>query len=170
MSAALESTSGMLDDSHPLTKTVKKIAGDLVQRIEQVTGNKEHLEDKMKFIVISSPQRNAFALPSGHIVVYSGLFNAIDSDHELAGILAHEIGHVLCRHGLEGLTAVGLRSSAMTALGVLVPWTRSVLSPIVGALLRARQQQVNEFEADRIAVHLAYCAGYDPRKLGNALG
>jgi Zn-dependent protease with chaperone function len=84
--------SAMLDDSHPLTKTVKKIASDLVQSIDQVTGNKEHLEEKMKFIVISSPQRNAFALPSGHIVVYTGLFNVIDSDHELAGILAHELG------------------------------------------------------------------------------
>ncbi|MBW1725049.1 MAG: M48 family metalloprotease, partial [Deltaproteobacteria bacterium] len=50
------------------------------------------------FYVIKEDVYNAFAIPAGHIFINSGLFEAMDSEEELAGILSHEIAHVVCRH------------------------------------------------------------------------
>lgn len=50
------------------------------------------------FAVISSPQMNAFVMPGGKVVVYTGLMNILKSEDELAAVLAHEVAHVLARH------------------------------------------------------------------------
>ncbi|MBN2765806.1 MAG: M48 family metallopeptidase [Paludibacteraceae bacterium] len=58
---------------------------------------------KLTFSVVNSSQLNAFALPDGNIVVFSGLLNRMESYDELAGLLAHEVVHVNERHGLKML-------------------------------------------------------------------
>ncbi len=68
---------------------------------------------KFQISVVQSPVVNAFALPGGYVVVYTGLLKKAESGEEVAGVLSHELNHVLQRHGLErmvkmlGLAAVG---------------------------------------------------------------
>lgn len=71
-----------------------------------------------RFHVVVDPQINAYALPGGHIVVYTGLINAANSAGEAAGVLAHEISHVEKRHALRNMVhALGLRALLGTVLG-----------------------------------------------------
>lgn len=68
--------------------------------------------------VADNPQVNAFAMPGGHVVVYTGLLLAAHSAEEVAGVLAHEVQHVELRHTLENLIhALGWRAALAVALG-----------------------------------------------------
>ena len=58
------------------------------------------------FSVINKDELNAFALPGGYIYIYTGLLSELDDEAQLAGVLAHEIGHVTSRHATERLTAM----------------------------------------------------------------
>ncbi len=87
-------------------------------------------EKKREYTIhlVKNPQVNAMALPGGHIVVFTGLLNRIDTDHELAFVLAHELGHFINRDHLRGLgrglliwaffaTILGQDNSATNFLG-----------------------------------------------------
>ena len=75
-------------------------------------------EVRYRVTVLDNPGLNAFALPAGYLYVYTGLLLAADNEAELAGILAHEIGHVVGRHSANQLaTQLGLNILASLALG-----------------------------------------------------
>ena len=72
------------------------------------------------FKVVDSPEINAFALPGGFIYVNRGLIEAAETQDELAGVLAHEIGHVVARHGADQAVRAGLVQTGLGALGGLL--------------------------------------------------
>ncbi|MFU8802265.1 MAG: M48 family metallopeptidase [Bradymonadaceae bacterium] len=107
---------------------------------------------------------NAFAIPGGWIYVYSGLMQAMDSEAELAAVLAHEIAHVTRRHLAQRLVAMyGLDVLTQVALGQDPGMLATIVATIVGqgALLRYSRDQ--ERDADDFGLHYAVNAGYDPR-------
>jgi predicted Zn-dependent protease len=71
------------------------------------------------FFVISNKELNAFAAPSGLIFFHSGLIETLESEEELVGVVAHEIGHVVSRH-LADRISKNTKVSAAAMLGVLV--------------------------------------------------
>ncbi|MEP7153802.1 MAG: M48 family metallopeptidase [Nitrospira sp.] len=79
---------------------------------QRLTDKIPHNPYKFQVSVVQSPVVNAFALPGGYVVVFTGLLKKADSGEEVAGVLSHELNHVLQRHGLErmvkmlGLAAV----------------------------------------------------------------
>ena len=76
-----------------------------------------------RFYIIKADEYNAFATPAGHIFINSGLIEAMDHEEELAGILAHEIAHVVCRHisqKIERSKKIGLATLAGIAAGVFL--------------------------------------------------
>ena len=78
---------------------------------------------KYQFHVIKADIYNAFATPGGHIFVYTGLLNAMDTEEELAGIMGHEIAHVYCRHisqKIERSKKISMATLAGVAAGVLM--------------------------------------------------
>lgn len=107
-----------------------------------------------------SPELNAFALPGGHVVIFTGLIAAAETPEELAGVMAHELQHVRLRHSLRAaLHALGLRAVLALALGDL-PATD------LGARLAELQfSRAQEHAADRAAVAALQAAGIDPRGL-----
>jgi beta-barrel assembly-enhancing protease len=118
------------------------------------------------FAVIDDPGFNAFAAPGGYIFVTKGLVDRVD-EAELAGILAHEITHVVDKHHLK---AIGEKARAglitQLAASQLSSNVRGVVSSQVLALARnvysKGLDQGDEFDADRNGVTLAARAGFDP--------
>jgi Zn-dependent protease with chaperone function len=75
---------------------------------------------RYQWFVADSPEVNAFAMPGGYVVVYTGLIKAADSAEEVAGVLAHEVQHVELRHSLKNLIhGLGWRAVLALALGDL---------------------------------------------------
>lgn len=106
---------------------------------------------------------NAFALPGGPIYMYSGLIMAAESEAEVAGVLAHEIGHVIHRHGAQQLiAALGLEAVLALALGENPSALAQLTSQLgaTGALLAYGRD--HELDADAIGLNVLIRAGYDP--------
>ena len=120
---------------------------------------------KWEFVVLDSPEANAFCLPGGKVAVYSGLFDYAANDAELACVVAHEVAHAIARHGGERMSWAQLQTLGMygilygtksedvatlfgltTDVGVMLPFSRS-----------------NETEADYIGLMLMARAGYNPQ-------
>lgn len=115
------------------------------------------------FGVIASNDVNAFAAPGGYIFVTRGLYLLLQSESELAGVLAHEVGHVIRQHHLKILQQSQLLDLGSQALAKNIGGNDKVQGLIgSGAEIVSRSLDKSaEFEADRIAVVLSTRAGYD---------
>ena len=119
-----------------------------------------------RFGVLEAPQLNAFATPGGHIFVTRGLVARMASEAELAGVLAHEIAHVLRKHHLKAIQKGAQLELANTVVGT---FSRSEGSAnrrekllAAGSELFARGlDKDDELEADRLGVVIAARGGYD---------
>jgi predicted Zn-dependent protease len=122
-----------------------------------------------QFFVVQHPALNAFAVPGGYVFVFSGLLARVGSDDELAGVLAHEIGHVSGHHILRQQQE-GQVWTAAALLGMLLSAVNPVLG--AGAVAAAQTAQLKysrefEQEADYLGLRYATEAGYDPHALGS---
>ncbi len=119
----------------------------LVGRLDAISDTPHPLDVK----VLRSPMVNAFALPGGHVVIFSGLIKKADSADEVAGVLAHEIGHVAGRHSLRGLIQqVGIAGALTLVFGGGTWVDEGLMTQLVG-LSYSRDL---ELEADRYAADL----------------
>ncbi len=119
------------------------------------------------FYIVDSPAMNAFALPGGHVYVNRGLIERTRNVSELAGILAHEIGHVAARHGAENLQRqMRTRSMASTMYQLILgrkPLLDQEALDLGGALWQAQNSRADEAEADQLAVGYLVRTGVNPR-------
>lgn len=121
--------------------------------------------------VIDSSDMGAFGLPGGFLYVDSGLLTALDAEAELAGVMAHEIGHIAARHATRAVTrrrmwdiisSVGLFAGPA---GVLLQNVGGIGGPLSGT----RFSREAEYEADVLGIEYTYAAGYDPEAFLSAL-
>lgn len=138
-----------------------------------------------RFVVINDPSINAFAAPGGNIFITTGMVGSLTSEAELAGVLAHEIAHVLQRHHLVALQGKAQRGlvSDLAMLGVQSQQAKhyadnqksnetnvsSAFERSVQTLYERGLDRTDEMEADRIGIQLAAKAGYDPYAFINVL-
>jgi len=124
------------------------------------------------FYVIKNDEYNAFATPAGHVFVNSGLLGAMENEEELAGILSHEIAHVVCRHisqKIERAHKIGIATLAGIAAGILLGVGGSMAaanaltigSSAAGQSLELSYSREDEFQADQIGLISLTKAGYD---------
>ena len=115
------------------------------------------------FGVIDSNDINAFAAPGGYVFVTRGLYKQLNNESELAGVLAHEIGHVIRKHHLKILQQSKMLDLGSRLIGKQVGGNDKIAGLIgSGAEIVSRSLDKGaEFEADRIGVVLAARAGYD---------
>lgn len=127
-----------------------------------------------RFYLINSAMVNAFALPGGHIYVTRGLVERTRNGGELAGVLAHEIGHVAERHGVEKLQRYLRTGSLVSALyDVILGGEPSLLQQnptrLAAMLWSAQHSREDEQEADRLAVKYLIEAGFNPMAIVSLL-
>jgi beta-barrel assembly-enhancing protease len=109
---------------------------------------------------------NAFATPGGYLYVYTGLIAAAEDESELAGVLAHETGHVVARHSARSLIAAyGLEAVTALAAGQNPGLLKQVATAIGTNGLMLAHSRADETEADELGARYTSTAGYDPQAL-----
>lgn len=124
------------------------------------------------FGVIESEDLNAFATPGGYVLITKGLYRQLKNEAELAGVLGHEIGHVIKKHHLKLLQKQQLLNMGAGLLSGKLGKENPTIEKVIGsgAEISARSLDKNaEYEADRIGVILAGRAGYEPFGLPEVL-
>ncbi|MDD2389985.1 MAG: M48 family metalloprotease [Desulfobacterales bacterium] len=125
------------------------------------------------FYVIRKDEFNAFAAPAGHIFIFTGLLKAMDSEEELAGIMAHEIAHATCLHISESIDQskkTQIVSLAGIAAGILLgiggagelSQAATIGSLAGGQSIAMAYSREYEFQADRYGATYVTLAGYGP--------
>lgn len=116
---------------------------------------------------------NAFALPGGPIFITTGLLNGLETEAQLAGVLAHEIGHVVARHAAEQIAKAQLTEGLTGAAAVAAydpenpnsSQQTAALTALIGEVVNMKYGRDDELESDRLGVRFMANAGYDPRAM-----
>ena len=142
-------------------------ARELVQRIGEKLVRESFAAKspyKFSFHVLADPKTvNAFALPGGPIFVTEGLLRVLGSEAELAGVLGHEIGHVIARHSSERLAKAKLTQGLIGAATIGTgDYTTAQLGQLVGNMINMKYGREDELESDRLGIRIMAEAGYDP--------
>jgi predicted Zn-dependent protease len=155
-------------------KLVKEVGGRMVSALREYmksSGQSSTLSGLVwEFVLLESPQVNAFCMPSGKIVFYEGILEYADTPDYIAVVMGHEMAHAIARHGNERISQqiavnllgnvagsiIGKKKGDMaqslfdigfgigTKAGVMLPYSRK-----------------HEYEADKIGIYLMDIAGYD---------
>ncbi len=161
--------------SGPIVTQVRSVTNRLVK----ATSNPQFLEHftlpdvpfRWQVEVVQSKEVNAFCLPGGKMVVYTGILPVCETEAGLATVMAHEISHALARHGNARMTQqkmveVGL-AGVSAGLGDMDPQQRQQVLRVLnagskfGILAYSRK---HESQADRIGIYLMAAAGFDPKE------
>ena len=117
-----------------------------------------------RFFVVKEDVYNAFATPAGNIFFNSGLIEAMESEEELAGILAHEVAHVQARHisqKIERSKKIGLATLAGIAAGIFMGAPEVAIGSIAaGQSAALAYSRENEIQADQLGLNYLAKAGY----------
>jgi predicted Zn-dependent protease len=123
-------------------------------------------------VLADSETVNAFALPGGQIFITTGLLELMGSEGEIAGVLAHEIGHVAGRHAAEQMAKSGLIEGLAGAAGVVLydpenPSSAGAaqMAALVGRMINMKYGRDDELQSDRLGVRIMGDSGYDPRAM-----
>lgn len=159
------SDKGVLNEDRAMLNRVRGIANRLEAQTKTFRADAPAWNWEVN--VITSDELNAFCMPGGKIMVYSGLITQLElTDAELANVLGHEIAHALREHVREQMSQALLAQGAIGA-GAAIFGLGDASSNAAGlgyqALLATKFSRTDESEADRIGLELAARAGYDPR-------
>jgi predicted Zn-dependent protease len=151
--------------------TQDSILADYINQVGQKVASVSDRKDiEYHFKVLESEEINAFACPGGFIYIYSGLLKVMDNEAQLAGVLAHEIGHVVARHSVKRLQQVlGLQVLLSLTLGESSELTQKAVATGIGVILQGYSRQ-NEFEADYNGAYYMTKTGHNPEGMIQLFG
>ena len=122
-----------------------------------------------EFNLVDDKQVNAWCMPGGKVVVYTGLLPISQTDTGLAVVMVHEVSHALAGHGNERISQAMLAQYGGAILGTAISssqWSQifSQVYPIGAQVTMLKYGRAQELEADRMGLYLMAMAGYDPRQ------
>lgn len=160
---------GGLDPSQSDQQRVQQIGQRIVQDSPASTTPYEYAYH----LLADSQTVNAFALPGGQIFITRALYDQLHADGEVAGVLAHEIGHVVARHSAEQIAKAEL-TQGITGAAVIAACdpnsangcvAASQMAAFVGQLIEMKFSRTDETEADWLGVCFMNDSGYDPQDM-----
>lgn len=164
--ADIYKTMPMLPDSSPVTQYIQQLGAKLVQYAPGY-------QWPYSFHVVNEADINAFALPGGPVFVNLGTIQAAETEAQLAGVMAHEISHVVMRHATCNLTKQQGQAQwwalGQLAANIFIPGAGGELAAegvgAVAGMTFLKMGRDAEKQADLLGVNILYDAGYDPRGL-----
>lgn len=164
--------SGEINSQVPLIKDrqVVNYVNQLGKRLAQSAPNQSSgVRYDWTFHVVNSSEINAFALPGGFIYINRGAIEAAQDEAQIAGVIAHEEGHVVMRHGTHQASEMMLAQAPLSILGGLLGQSSSLAVQLaklginfgVNSIL-LRNSRDAEAQADEVGTYILYHAGYDP--------
>lgn len=126
---------------------------------------------KWEFNLMESKEVNAWCMPGGKVVVYTGLLNITQNETALAIVLGHEITHAVAHHGNERMSQVAVAQGLEVAGNIFTSGNEkansiftSVYAPTAQVAVLLPNSRNQEYEADHFGLNFAAMAGYDPRE------
>ncbi len=154
----------LLNDSEVL-----RYINNLGKALAEFAPNQDGTHYPWQFRVVDSMDINAFALPGGFIYVNRGAIEAAQNEAEIAGVIAHEEGHVVMRHGTHQASEIMLAQAPLALLSGFLGRNSSLASQLaqiglsfgVNSILLKNSRSM-EAQADQVGTYILYRAGYDP--------
>ena len=160
---------GGLDPDPQLQAFVKQVGQSVSGKI--LAGRTDY---KFDFHLLADSETvNAFALPGGQIFITRALLDRLENEAQLAGVLGHEVGHVVARHSAEHIAKAQLTGALVGAAGVAASDPNdpnrgaqvAQMAGFVGQMVNMKYGRNDELESDALGVRFMAEAGYDPRAL-----
>lgn len=118
------------------------------------------------YLLADTKTINAFALPGGQVFITAGLYKLLKSEDQLAGILGHEIGHVINRHGSEHMAKQELTQQLVQATQVASGgYDQGMIAQYVGQMVNLKYGRDDEIESDKYGVKYLIESGYNPEAM-----
>ena len=147
---------------------VDRVGRILVNSLEQALYAK-NVQNPYRFefhLLADRKQINAFALPGGQVFITEALYSQLENESQIAGVLGHEIGHVIERHSSERMAKGNFIQGLVGAAGVMGGGTSSAsAASYVGNIMQMKYGRADELESDEWGIKLMLLAGYDPSEL-----
>ena len=161
-----ESVSLALTNDYGVTRN-EQLAQYVVLVGQTVASRTARADQTWVFGVLDTQTVNAYSGPGGYVWVTRGAIDQMQDESELAGVLAHEIGHVVKKHGLQAAQQAGFADAAVTAIQSSnnLNEFNGLSDKVVDVIVKQGFTQPQEFEADAEGVKYATAAGYDPNGL-----
>ena len=138
---------------------------------QKVAASSDRPDLTYHFTVIDSPDINAFALPGGYIYINRGLLIYLNTEAQLAAVLAHEVAHVTARHGVRQKTAQ-TGAGVLSVLSVLTTGSTTVgdVASLWSSAAVMGYGREMELEADSFGAQYLYNSGYQPQAMAEVIG
>jgi len=155
---------GEVEPSDPKVRLVETVGRKVVQNSDAARS-----PYVFNFHLLRDPETlNAFALPGGQVFITYGLLTKLEDEAQLAGVLGHEIGHVVNRHGAEHMATGQLGQLLTMAAGVAATdeegrgQRAAMVAAMINQMVQLKYSRSDELEADRVGMEYMSQAGYDP--------
>jgi predicted Zn-dependent protease len=160
---------GVVDPNDPEARLVDEVGARIVARSNAA---RSPYAGNFQFHLLADPHTiNAFALPGGQVFITKGLFDRMQTEAELAGVLGHEIGHVIHRHSAEQMAKGQLGAALSQAVGVAASdgsdggQRAAMVAAMVSQMMQLKYGRGDESESDRYGIDAMAAAGYDPKAM-----
>ncbi len=134
-------------------------------RVSQVSDRQDY---QYHFFLIEHDELNAFTTPGGNIYIFTGLYDRLKTDHQLASVLAHEVGHCAARHTIKKFQAavsydlLGNLFFKTIQMEEQIQRIAALSTNVVMSLVFSSYSRKDEYEADRLGIKYMGLANYDP--------